>query len=368
MTVIGIEERTAMREGFARLLGSKAAEADLRRVMATDSGHDADLWRAIADMGLTALLVDPDHGGVGGSIVDIEAIMEEAGAVLLAGPLLSSAVMAPALLAQAQDDAAKARLLPRIAAGEIIAGVAVTGDKGLWTLDDIAVSADSEGVLQGSASYVLAANVADVLLVVARTTGSEVAVFEVDPTAQGVTIHPLEAWDKTLRLARITFDTVPAARIAGLDGAAVQRMLDVALVALAGEQAGACRRIFDITVEYLRTRVQFGRPIGGFQALKHIAADLLIEVESATSAARAAARALAAGTPDAAALVSLAGFACADAFHQVAAMAIQMHGGIAFTWEHPAHLYLRRARVNAQLFGASDVHRERYVAALENAA
>ena len=367
MPGIEMEERAAIREGFARLLSDKAGEADLRRIMATDSGHDAALWRAIADMGLTGLLIDPEHGGVGGSIADVEAIMEEAGAVLLAGPLLASAVMAASLLAQSSDAATKARLLPGIAAGTNIATVAVTGDKGLWTRDDIGVSAAQDGTLSGAANYVLAANVADVLLVVAKAADG-MAVYEVDPKAGGVAQEVLKGWDRTIRLSRITFDATPATRLAGLDGASVERMLDLARIALAGEQAGACRRIFDITVEYLRTRVQFGRPIGGFQAIKHMAADLLIEVESATSAARAAAQALATGRKDAPVLVSLAAFACADAFHEVAATSIQMHGGIAFTWEHPAHLYLRRARVDAQLFGASDYHRDRYVSALENAA
>ncbi|MDO7841760.1 acyl-CoA dehydrogenase family protein [Sphingomonas immobilis] len=366
MTTIGIEERAAIREGFARLLSEKASEADLRRTMASDSGHDTDLWKAISDMGIAGLLVDPDHGGVGGSILDVETIMEEAGAALLAAPLLSGGVMAVALLAESSDADLKARLLPAIASGETIATVAVTGDNGLWTRDDIGVVATA-GWLSGTASYVLSANIADVLLVVA-IAGDGVAVFEVDSKAGGVTIEPLQAWDPTLRLSRIRFDKVAAKVLAGVDSSSVERTLDLARVALAGEQAGAARRIFDITVEYLRTRVQFGRPIGGFQALKHMAADLLVEVESATSAARAAAQALAKGTPDAAALVSLAAFACADAFHQVAAAAIQMHGGIAFTWEHPAHLYLRRARVDAQLFGASAYHRDRYVSALETAA
>jgi alkylation response protein AidB-like acyl-CoA dehydrogenase len=135
-------------------------------------------------------------------------------------------------------------------------------------------------------------------------------------------------------------------------------------VALAGEQAGAARRVLEFTVDYARTRTQFGRPIGSFQAIKHMAANLLLESESAISAARAAARSLAEGTTDAGAAISLAAFACADAFVEVAATAIQMHGGIAFTWAHPAHLYLRRARADAQLFGAPARERERYLQAL----
>jgi alkylation response protein AidB-like acyl-CoA dehydrogenase len=148
---------------------------------------------------------------------------------------------------------------------------------------------------------------------------------------------------------------------AGAAWTAVERALDMARVALAGEQAGGARRVLEMTVDYAKTRVQFGRPIGGFQAIKHMAADLLLESESATSAARHAAQALADGAPDAGAAISLAAFACADAFVTVAAAGIQMHGGIAFTWAHPAHLYLRRARAGAQLFGAPAFYRERYL-------
>jgi alkylation response protein AidB-like acyl-CoA dehydrogenase len=137
--------------------------------------------------------------------------------------------------------------------------------------------------------------------------------------------------------------------------------MDVARVALAGEQAGGAKHSLDITVDYAKVRVQFGRPIGSFQAIKHMAADLLLESESAISAARNAARLLAEGSPEAAAAISLAAFACADAFTTVTATSIQMHGGIAFTWEHPAHLYLRRARADAQLLGTPTFYRERYL-------
>jgi len=370
MTMIDAEERAAMRAGFARLLAEKCSEADVRRVMATPSGHDPALWQAISGMGLPALIVDADHGGIGAGPVEVEAIMEEAGAALFAGPLLSSAVLAAGLLNESDDIDAKSRLLPGLAAGETIAAVALTGEGGTWTPDGVAARASAAGdawTLDGTASFVLSANIADVLLVVARTADG-LGCFEVAPDAAGVTAEVLESWDRTLRLSRIAFSSAPARRLAGIDGAAIERVLDLGRVALAGEQAGAARRIFEITVEYLKTRVQFGRPIGGFQALKHMAADLLIDVESATSAARAAAHALADDAPDKAVLVNLAAFACADAFSNVAATAIQMHGGIAFTWEHPAHLYWRRARADAQLFGQSEMYRERYLTALENAA
>lgn len=370
MTMLDAEERGAIREGFARLLAEKCTEDDVRRTMATQDGHDHALWQAISDMGVPALLIAPDHGGIGAGPVELEALMEEAGAALLGGPLLSSAVLAAGMIGETSDDDAKARLLPGIASGKSLAAVAFTGDAGTWTAQGVEVSARQQGdvwLLDGTASFVLSANVADILLVVARTPEG-LGCFEVSPKAAGVAASLLETWDRTLRLSRIIFSGAAATPLAGIDEAAVERVLDLGRVALAGEQAGAARRIFDITVEYLKTRVQFGRQIGGFQALKHMAADLLIEVESATSAARAAARSLASGAPDAQALINLAAFACADAFSQVAATAIQMHGGIAFTWEHPAHLYLRRARADAQIFGQSEMYRDRYLTAMENAA
>lgn len=368
MATISVEERTAITDAFSRLMSEKHGEADLRRTMASESGHDPDLWKAMSEMGIISLLVPTELGGIGAGALEVEAIMEEAGASLLAGPLMSSAILAASLLCQSNDVDAKERLLPGIASGELIATVAFTGDAGTWDAAGITVTAEPQGnrwQLNGSASFVISANVADALLVIARTpTG--IGCFEVAP--EHTKVDPLQSWDPTLRLSRIVFDNVDATQISGVDETAFERTLDLARVALAGEQAGACRRVFEITVEYLKTRVQFGRPIGGFQAIKHMAADLLIEVESATSAARAAALALDSDAPDKDVLINLAAFACADAFSQVAASAIQMHGGIAFTWEHPAHLYLRRARADAQLFGESDTYRERFVAAMEKAA
>ncbi len=366
MSTLEAEDRAAIRGALARLLSDQADESRLRKTMATDSGHDEELWRAIGDMGIVGLLIDPEFGGIGGTIADFESIMELAGAALVAPALLSTGAMAACLLAQSSDADLKGRLLGTIATGQTIAAVAVTGDGGRWTREDVAVSAN-DSRLHGHASFVVSGNVSTILLVAAKSAKG-IAVYEVAPSAPGVSSVVLQTWDPTIRLSRFEFDDVQATQIVGLDWSSIERMLDVARVALAGEQAGACRQIFDITVDYLKTRVQFGRPIGGFQALKHMAADMLIEVESATSAARAAAEALATDDPAARTLISLASFACADAFQEVAETAVQMHGGIAFTWEHPAHLYLRRARANAQLFGSSTYHRDRYVTALEDAA
>lgn len=192
--------------------------------------------------------------------------------------------------------------------------------------------------------------------------------YLVDPKSPGVSIEELPVNDPALRISRITLKDSSAVHLQGLDEADLDDALALALIALAGEQAGGARAIFDITVEYLQTRHQFGRPIGSYQALKHMAADMLLDVESATSVAREAAAGFADGSDDSDELLFLAAFACADAYRSVSAEAIQLHGGIAYTMEHPAHLYWRRARTGLWLFGSSDQHRENYLSILEAAA
>ena len=366
MATITAEERAAMQESVRRLLTQRSSEADVRRTMETDAGYDTALWAQLAELGVVGLIVDPDHGGTGGGPVELELIMEEAGSALLCGPLLSSGVLAASLIDASEDADARARLLPQIADGSLIGTVALTGDAGTWTEQGVSVTASQSGAawsLEGVASFVTHAQIAGLILVVARV-GDGFGVFEVAPDAAGLAIAPLPVFDHTLRLARLTFANTPARRLGAAGWEAVDEMLQIGLVALAGEQAGGAKASFDMTVKYANTRIQFGRAIGSFQAIKHMAADLLLESESAISAARAAAQSLADGATDARAAVSLAAFACADAFSKVTADSIQMHGGIAFTWAHPAHLYLRRARADAQLLGASPYHRERYLEAL----
>ncbi len=363
MATISAEERQALQDAVHRLLADHSAEADVRRTMETEAGYDPHLWKQLAEMGIAGLVVEEEFGGSGAGPVELELVMEEAGAALLCSPLLARGVLAAELLRAIGDEQAKTRLLPGIAAGTSIASVALTGDQGTWTPEGVEVSATpaQDGwALDGTAAYVTHGQNADVLLVLASAPDG-LAVFEADVSS--VKRQPMPTFDHTLRLARISFAATPARRLEAVRPAwdAVRKALDLALVALAGEQAGGARRCLDFTVDYAKSRIQFGRAIGSFQAIKHMAADLLLESESAISAARNAAARLAEGAPDADQAVSLAAFACADAFTTTTAASIQMHGGIAFTWTHPAHLYLRRARADAQLFGTPAVHRERYL-------
>lgn len=352
-------ERTQLREAVRELLADACTEDDVRRVMQTDEGFDRHLWRRLADQGVAGMLVEEEYGGVGFGARELEAVAEETGAALLPSPLLSSAVLTVALVRAVGSDADKRRLLPALADGTAIGTVALTGPAGSWTAAGVDVR-EVDGRLSGSAHYVTFGQVADVVLVVARAADG-VGVFEVDVDAAGFKRSAATVFDPTVRLSTFTFDGVPARRLGTRGWDAVGEALDLAVIALAGEQVGGARRMFDVTVEYLKTRVQFGRPIGGFQALKHMAADLLVEVESATSAARHAAAAHADGGEGAEGAVALAGFACAETYRTVTMAAIQLHGGIGFTWEHPAHLYARRARTGVQLFGSPRLFRERYL-------
>ena len=365
-----LEERRAIAETVRKLLAEESGEKSVRAIMETKEGIDRELWAGLAQMGIAGLIVPSRFGGAGLGPVELELVAEETGAALACTPFLSSSVLAAGLLIASGDEAACARLLPGIAAGTTIATAALTGERGTWRPEDVAITAEgvaitAEGAngaafLSGTASYVMHAGLADMLLVVARTQDG-LGLFEVAPRHSGIAIEALPTFDRTLRLDRLTFARVPATQIGGEGRPAIDAALRLALVARAGEQAGGARRIFDMTVDYTKTRIQFGRPIGGFQAIKHMAAELLLEAESATSAARDAALQLAQDEDSADEAIDLAAFACADAFAKIAATAIQMHGGIAFTWEHPAHLYLRRARAYSYLLGSSDLYRDRFL-------
>jgi alkylation response protein AidB-like acyl-CoA dehydrogenase len=365
LNTLNAEERAALRESVHRLLADESTEAAVRATMETDRGYDPKLWRQLGEMGVVGLVVDESLGGAGVGPQELEFVMEEAGAALLCSPLLASGVLAAELLRRLGDGRVKERLLPAIATGDTICTAVLTGESGCWTEQGVSITATERGgqwALDGDASYVLHGQNADTLLVVANS-GEGLAAFTVAAAADGVGIEALPTFDHTLRLAKITFTGTSAERVnaTGPVWEAVRGALDLALVALAGEQAGGAQRVLDFTVEYAKTRIQFGRQIGSFQAIKHMAADLLLETESAVSAARHAAAALADGSDRAGEAISLAAFACADAFVKTAADGIQMHGGIAFTWEHPAHLYLKRARADAQLFGTPAYYRERYL-------
>ena len=359
------EEQRALRSAVADLMARHSSEAQVRTLMATDTGLDPKVWHELAAMGLTGLLISEEHGGAGAGPVEMGIAMEEMGRTLLVSPFLSTAVLVPSLLAEAGDAAECAAVLPRIAAGELIASVAFAEDDSARLPATIATSAGAIGEawhVTGYKHFVLDGQSAQLFYVLAATDAGP-AVLAVDAGASGLDVTPLTTVDLTRKQCRLQFVDTPA-RLIGRLGAGVEvfsAALDRAALALVSEQAGGARRVVDMATEYAKTRYQFGRAIGSFQAVKHMCADMLLEAESAVSAARFVAGSFAAHAPSRVADLALAQAYCSDAFVFAAATNIQVHGGIGFTWEHPAHLYLRRARSDAQLLGSPSWHRERYL-------
>ena len=320
----------------------------------------------MADLGLTGIMIAPEYAGADGGLEEVEALMEVAGGFLLSGPFIESCVIAPTLLAGCEDQGLCGPHLQDIAAGRSIFAVAGCGQAGDWTLppDVTAQQQGEDWHISGRADFVSYANVADYCLVYANVH-DDIGVYIVAMDDPSIVITSHQSNDRTQRFSTLNLSSVSARRLPGVGAKARSAALNNALVALAGEQVGGSQRIFSLTMEYLKARHQFGQPIGRFQALKHIAADLLIELESATSAARHAARVIAANGDAARQMTYLAAFTCADNFRKIAADAIQLHGGIAYTVEHPAHLYWRRAQSGQWIYCSSDRLRDLYLAEME---
>ncbi|MYQ32230.1 acyl-CoA dehydrogenase family protein [Streptomyces sp. SID4956] len=363
-----------LRKSVRRFLENVSPSAEVRRLAETDEGYDPAVWRRLAgELGLVGLIVPERFGGAGAGTAELAVVMQEMGRALLCAPYLSSAVLAVAALLESGDEAACAEFLPSIADGTTIATLAVAenGSADVRDLSGVRTEARPAGAghgLHGTKTWVTDGHTAHLVLTVART-GDGVSLFAVDAGADGLTREPLPALDATRKLARLSFDGTPA-RLIGAPGEAgpgLERALDLAAVALAAEQTGGAQRCLDLSVEYAGTRVQFGRPIGAFQAVKHKCAELLLEVESARAAVEDAARLWSEDPRDSAEAglaASTARAYCSDTYTHAAAETVQIHGGIGFTWEHDAHLYLRRARSSALLLGSTSWHLERIAATI----
>jgi acyl-CoA dehydrogenase len=354
-------EQRDLAEAVTDLMVKRSPEAEVRRLMATDTGYDPALWAELAGMGLLGLAIPEEFGGAGAGAVEVGLVMEAMGHALLCAPYLSTAVLTTGLLAALCDSTEQADVLPRIAAGELITTVAFAeeGSARAPLASSTTVRADGDGWrLSGVKTYVLDAAVAERIYVLAGA-----GVYAVDADAPGLGVSMLTTVDQTRKQGRIVLDDTPARLVGAADSGAdgIDHALDTASVALLGEQAGGTMYAMRMAADYAKTRFQFGRAIGSFQAIKHMCADMLLEAESALSAARHVAAAFDAGDAGRFADLAVAQAYCSEAFVTVAANNIQVHGGIGFTWEHPAHLYLRRARTDAQIFGDPAWHRERYV-------
>ncbi|WP_405866986.1 acyl-CoA dehydrogenase family protein [Streptomyces sp. NBC_00005] len=358
-------ELRELRSSVREFLESKSPEEAVRKLMESEPRFDPAVWAQASDqLRLPGLAIPEEYGGDGFGAVELGVVLEEMGRALLCSPFFATVALAAQTLLASDDKEACARHLPGIAAGRTTATLAVAEDSGSW--DPVLISAravpDGDGGwrLSGGKSFVIDGTTADLVLVIARTVAGP-SLFAVDREATGVAAEPMETLDATRAMARLTFDAVPATLV-GADGAGgriMAKVLDLASVALAAEQAGGARRCLETSTEYARTRHQFGRPIGSFQAVKHKCADMLVQVELAEASAREAARLAAEGSTDFAVAAAVAHACCSRAYVFAATENIQVHGGIGFTWEHPAHLYFRRAKSSQLLFGGPAVYHER---------
>jgi alkylation response protein AidB-like acyl-CoA dehydrogenase len=367
------EEQEELRQTVRRFLEDKSPSAEVRRLMETVEGYDDAVWKQMGqELGLQSLHVPEAYGGQGFTFVELGIVLEEMGRVLLCAPYFSTVVLAANAILNAGTDAQKEALLAGIAAGETRAALAFTEPNGRWDATGITLEAKPDGassgqgtyVLEGTKNFVIDGHTADLVVVVARAPGTSgedgIGFFTVAGDADGLTRTPLATMDQTRKQAKLEFAGVRANALGepGAGWAALSKTLDQAAVGLANEMVGGGQFVLEMSVQYAKDRVQFGRPIGSFQAIKHKCADMLLEVESAKSAAYYAAWAAAEDNDELPVVASLAKAYCSDAYFHAAAENIQIHGGIGFTWEHDAHLYFKRAKSSEILLGDATYHRE----------
>lgn len=345
------ESQEILKESARKFFAGECAMAEVRRQMETDTAFDLNLWAKLAAQGYTGIIFPEEFGGVGLGIVELILLMEEAGRALLPGPFYSTVALAGSVLHAVAADHQKKKYLTSICRGEARATVALLEAAASWDPVDVQMTAVN-GKLKGEKLFVPDAMVADWIIVVARN-----GVFLVHAKASGVRIMPMLGMDLTRKLYSVQFDYPAAEKLGETSG--LSKALDVATAALSAEMVGGMQRTLDLTVEYAKTRKQFGKSIGMFQAVQHQCADMYLETESSRSAVYYAAWALEENAPDAAAAVSIAKIYASDASRTVGNRGIQVHGGMGFTWENDLHLYYRRGKASETALGDATFHRER---------
>ena len=365
------EEQEELRQTARAVLAEHASSERVRAAMTSERGWDDGLWKQLgAELGWTAVHIPEQYGGLGLGYVELVALLEIMGEHLVCSPYFATLALGANALLVAGSEAQKQQWLPAIAEGERTATLAWTESNGRWDADGIETRCEPDGdgyVLRGSKRYVVDGHLAQTLIVAARSPGSAgqqgVSLFVVDGNATGLESKPLPTVDSTRRQAEIRLSGVrgPASARLGEEGqgaALLAKTLDLAAVALAAEQVGGAQRCLDMAVEYAKQRVQFGRPIGSFQAIKHKCADMMVAVESARSAVYYAACVAEDDGDELPRVASLVKAYCSDAYFRCAADNIQIHGGVGFTWEYDCHLFFKRAKASETFLGDSAYHRE----------
>jgi alkylation response protein AidB-like acyl-CoA dehydrogenase len=366
------EEQEALRSAARSFLENYSSSARVRDAMESERGYDPEVWRRIGqELGWPSVIIPEAYGGSGLTHVELVGLMEEMGKALLCAPFFSSVCLAANALLVGAHEEQKREYLPGLASGETIGTLACTGPRGCWDPSGIDVRVKTNGaevVLDGDASFVTDGHTAHLLIVAARHEGTPVeegvSLFVVPADTPGMERRLLPTMDQTRKQAEVTFRDVrlPMSALIGEEGEGwpvLRKTLDLAAVALAAEQVGGAQRCLDASVAYAKERVQFRRPIGSFQAIKHKCADMLLRVESARSASYYAGWVAAIDDGELPAIAALAKAYCSEAYFHCAAESIQIHGGVGFTWEYDVHLYFKRARATEAFLGTPTRYRER---------
>lgn len=361
-------EQEDFRAILRRFFSTRSPTTEVRKLMETEAGFDRDGWKKLnQELGLTAVHIPEEYGGQGFGCVELAIVLEEMGRALVCAPYFSSVVLGASAILHAGTDAQKRKLLPSIASGDTTAALAFTEDSGQWdgaSVTMTATEANGGWKLNGTKSFVIDGHTADLIVVLARlpgTTGRDgLTLFTVRGDAAGLKRTPLKTMDQTRKLARLQFDNVEAELLgeAGKAAEAFDKTMTQAVVCLANEMAGGADQLREAALDYAKMRMQFGRPIASFQSMKHKQADMLVDVELAKASAYYAAAALDAGDAELPAVASLAKANASDAYMQTAIHAVQVRGGIGFTWDDDTHLWFKRAKSSEIFLGDAAHHRE----------
>jgi len=365
------EEQEMLRDSAKRFLADSCPTTFVRKMMAHDTAHDTDFYGKLVGLGWPGMLVPEQYGGTAGTFLDLTVIMEEAGKALVPVPFFATALLGVPLIVEGGSEAQKKELLPKLAAGELLATVAIAEPAGRFDAGGIALKAEKKGgryVINGEKLFVPDAHVANCIGVAARTQQGAtpedgISLLLVPGDAKGLTVTQLKTVDMTRRLCHLKFDgvEVDAASLVGAENQGwpiLRRTLDIATAGLCAELVGTAQRALDMSVDYAKTRVQFGKPIGAFQAIKHKCVDMMVAVENARSLTYYACWTVDERVAEAATAVPMAKAYASDMGKNVTSEAIQVHGGIGFTWEHDMHLFHRRALAGEANFGNAPIHRE----------
>ena len=364
-----------LRRSAREFLAKECNPKTVRKLMESADGFDPAMWKKIADLGWTALGIPEQYGGVG-TFLDLVVVLEEAGRALLPGPFFSTMGLAVPVLVEAGIEAQKKEALGAIASGDAKATLAFTEPSGRWDASSVALTAKQSGggwQLDGVKLFVPDAHTADYIVVAARSRGDGeegITLFLVKGRPKGMTVKPLETLDMTRRWSEVRFEGVQldSDAVMGVPDKAwprLRRALEWATAALCAEMVGGVQKVLETSTEYAKTRQQFGKPIGIYQAVSHKLADMLVLSESGRSATYYAAWAVDADAPDRSLASSMAKAYVSDAYRKVAGDGIQVHGGIGFTWEHDMHLYFKRAKSSEVTLGDATYHRELVAQALD---